>query len=337
MDILTVGDLHCKIDTIEEIRQIGQELSKLIPIVKPKALFLLGDLSDGHEKIHLDPLNEICNFLSTLKDACAPTNTKIYYIVGNHDSISHTLYLTKSHAFNSFKAWDGITIVDQPMLLKTEAGVFVACPYTPNGRFVEALDILGRDNWINAKAIFCHQEFLGASMGSYTSEHGDTWDTSYPQVIAGHIHSRSQLQSNILYIGTPYHVSFGESGPKSISLFSFDSSDMQETQYYLNVTQKLTIDITIEQAKTYEVPPNTRVRINLSGKSSEFTAFQKTQEFKELKNKCKVIPKITDSVVVKDNAERKNYLDIITQECEKECDLVKLSLEEIKNDDFDSK
>src|SRR5208337_315819 len=92
--------------------------------------------------------------------------SEVYLIIGNHDMANPNEFLTKKHAFNSMKRWkeylDGkLHIVDEPVYKEIKDKTFVMCPYTPPGRFKEALDELCKEGitWDLADCIFAHQQF----------------------------------------------------------------------------------------------------------------------------------------------------------------------------------
>ena len=325
---LTIGDCHCKLSNIEEVLDVSNKSSKIIKDEKPNIVILLGDLTDGHEKIHLDSLNSVSKFLDIITESSLSVNAKVFYIIGNHDLSNHSLYLSDSHAFNSFKKWNNLTVIDKPKGLKTKFGNVIFCPYVPVGRFEEALDTIGRNNWINAKVIFAHQEFLNANFGSIISKKGDEWNPSNPMVISGHVHTNQHLQNNIYYPGSPYQIGFGEEDDKTISMFMIGEK-IEEKRYNLDITKKITIELNTENAFSYEVPNNAKIRINLKGTSQEHSKFCKTEKYKELTSKCKIIPHITDSVEIKENVTRKSYIDILREECLKENKLVSDTLDEV--------
>ena len=76
---------------------------------------------------------------------------------------------------------------------------FLFVPYVPPGRFVEALETYKNINWKDVDCIFAHQEFYGCKMGAILSEEGDKWESKWPLVVSGHIHSRQWINKNIYY------------------------------------------------------------------------------------------------------------------------------------------
>ena len=163
----------------------------------------------------------------------APT----YVLIGNHDLINHSQFLTDNHIFNPMKKWPNVFIADtMPQVLQIEDSdgeerTFVFCPYTPPGRFAEALNKivpLGY-TWELADAIFAHQEFEGCKMNQITSEEGDVWDPAFPPVISGHIHDAQTVGENVFYPGSAIQHGFGESAGKRIWFINWEPDEEGES------------------------------------------------------------------------------------------------------------
>jgi DNA repair exonuclease SbcCD nuclease subunit len=206
---------------------------------------------------------------------------------------SNMSYLEEYHAFNAFKNWhENLIIVDKP--IKRDNVMFL--PYVPVGRFKEATDVLGLDG---IDVIFCHQEFKGCKLGAIISEHGDVWPETNPIVISGHIHERSVLGKNILYVGSPYQTSFGDPSKKSIELITI--TDRVSTKpIYLNMPQKITINVAASKFALYEfdLDPANYYRVNIEGDSETIFAIKKSKKYKELCETAKVVTKPSDKITV---------------------------------------
>ena len=204
MSILLIGDPHFKNNNIKETDKFVDETLKYINDNKKLISFIviLGDVLHTHEKINLNPFYRATNFINALSKF-----TSTYIIVGNHDRVNNKAFLTDVHSLIGFKHNKNIKIIDD--VYKIDDFIFV--PYGEPGRFQEALDTKMYD-MENVKAIFCHQEFYGANINvNIVSEHGDKWDNVKIPIFSGHIHSYQKLKNNIIYVGTPYQINFGES------------------------------------------------------------------------------------------------------------------------------
>jgi hypothetical protein len=330
LPILAIGDPHSKISNQAELRECADKCAAQARILKPKAILIMGDLANDHEKVYVVALNGMAYFMGRMVEVATELGIKVYYIVGNHDYCNNSQYLTEEHAFNVFKAWPSVVVVDKPTRFKTAEGTVILCPYVPPGRFNEAISPFMVDDVI---AIFCHQEFLGAMLSSIPSKVGDKWDESGPFVVSGHIHEHGGPQANIRYVGAPFAHTFGDSNDKTISWFLFKRGEAPaEQRIDLGMPRKITVDVAIADAPDYQVPDNTHVRMNLFATTEEYAKFKKTEEYKKLNKLVKIVPQITDKQVVKANIERKTYVEILRQECQSESVLVQSACEEAMND-----
>ena len=168
--IIIIGDPHFQMSNMDEVKIFIQKC--IVYVKKQKenlyAIVVLGDVLHDHERVHSTALNVAVNFLNELAEI-SPT----YVLVGNHDLINNSQFLTQNHWMNALKSNKNITVVDEVIEEIWEDKTVVLCPYVPNGRFVEALDTGG--DWREADVIFAHQEIKGVKMGSIVSEHGDEW------------------------------------------------------------------------------------------------------------------------------------------------------------------
>jgi DNA repair exonuclease SbcCD nuclease subunit len=332
LKILAIGDPHSKKNNQNEIEKCADLCAEKVLSEKPKAVVILGDLANDHERLYLSALNGIVYFFDKICIAANIVEAKVYYIVGNHDYINNAQFLTDSHAFNAFKKWQNLVIIDKPMRLKSSDGYITMCPYVPVGRFVEALDTIGRDKWTESTVIFCHQEFKNATDGFFVSKNGDEWNYDN-MVISGHIHTAGKLQDNVFYVGSPYDITFGDEGTKGIYLVELESNKVSDIKYIdIGMPRKMSINVTIEEAKQYQPDDLNKVRMYISGTTQEFNEFKKTEHYIFLAEKVKIIPQITDPVKIVRNIKRRSYLDVLAEECEKENSMVKEMLKEVLNE-----
>src|SRR5690606_19100290 len=114
-----------------------------------------------------------------------------------------------------------------------------------------------------------HQEFLGCNLGIKKSEEGDPWDENYPLVISGHIHDYQKLAENLIYVGTPYQINFGEPHQKAVSEFLFfkesetDNLIYEEIRINLGIKNKTILKVEAQEIMTVKIPENTICKIQL--------------------------------------------------------------------------
>jgi predicted phosphodiesterase len=299
--VLTIGDPHFKLDNLGEVSTYIAKIVQIIKNERPDFVVVLGDLLHTHERVHTTVLNKAYQFINRLREQCP-----VYVLVGNHDYINNSQFLTSNHWMTAMTYWDNVEIIDKGATKVTPFGKFIFCPYVYPGRFIEALTIIDSD-WKSARGIFCHQEFYGCKMGAVQSEIGDKWDEQYPYIISGHIHDKQKLQENIYYIGSSMQHAFGESPDKTVTICYFGNNiKMEERGLYLPSKKILYMDMNeIEDFVT----PNAidKFRITLTGNYEAFKVFRKTQKYKKLLSEgVKIVYRPTlaekdDKPVIRDN------------------------------------
>lgn len=306
MKVIAVGDPHFRTDNIPEVNTFIDRLENLCIEEKPDLIVVLGDVLHTHEKLHTVPLNKAIELIQRLRKI-----SSTYVLVGNHDMTSNTNFLNDHHWMNSFKEWNNVVIVDTVQHLYIQGFNFIFVPYTPPGRFVEALNTHSFD-WKSADCIFAHQEFAGCKMGAIISTDGDKWNEEFPEVISGHIHSNQSIGSNIYYPGSSMQHAFGESDRNIIPILNFAKNQ----KYILNevdlgLPRKKIIYTDIEKIdELKKIDTEDKVKLTISGVYDDFKAFKKTKKYRELvKEGIKVVfkpKKIKENNSQESNNEKTN-------------------------------
>ena len=304
-NVLFIGDPHFQVTNVVEIDQFMEKIINLATEKQPDIIIIAGDLLHTHERLHTTALNKAYDLVSNMK-LIAPT----YVLVGNHDYVNNSQFLTDNHWMNAMKEWKNTVIVDQVLELNINKHKFIFVPYVPPGRFHEALN-MGIKKWEDASCIWAHQEFYGCKMGAIVSVEGDKWDTNSPLVISGHIHSKQSPQPNIYYSGSAMQHAFGESEKNIIAYISFyPNSKYNIEEIDLSLPRKKIVYMDVEDIATYQVK-NTedQVKLTVSGNYEEFKALKKSKEYKNIVEKgLKVVfkPKKSD----KQNNAQSKYNEI---------------------------
>lgn len=288
MKAICIGDPHFQVDNIPEVELFISKLIHLVRVEKPDFVVVMGDVLHTHERLHTIPLNKAYEFIHSLRALC-----QTFVLVGNHDMTSNQNFLTDQHWMNGMKEWSNVTIVDKTLFWTKNNYNFVFVPYVPCGKFMDALNIV---DWKGCHCIFAHQEFKGCKMGAIISEHGDEWNMDYPDVISGHIHS-NQTINNVYYCGSSMQHAFGESEKNIIAVVEWTNSetyDLREVD--LELPRKRIIYTDMDKIDKLEVK-NTedKLKITLKGSYDEFKSFKKTQKYRELSKKAKIVFKTTKS------------------------------------------
>ncbi len=312
ISVLTIGDPHFRMDNLDDISVYISRIEHIVRTDKPNFVVVLGDLLHCHERVHTNVLNKAYMFIHRIRKL-AP----LYVLVGNHDYINNSQFLSDNHWMNALKEWDNVHIVDKGMVCQTVFGKFIFCPYVFPGRFVEALDIIDNE-WRTARTIFCHQEFYGCSMGAITSVEGDKWESDYPFVISGHVHDKQRLQENIYYTGSSIQHAYGESHNKTIAMCHF-TAHIDVECIDLNLPRKKIVYMDFEQINQFKPEKGKDyLRITLTGSYEEFKVFRKSKKYKELvKHNIKIVykPKQLGECV---HSTSEEFYDILHQLVKKE-------------------
>jgi DNA repair exonuclease SbcCD nuclease subunit len=349
MKIIAIGDQHFQVSNIQEVNIFIKNLLVLINDIKPDIIVCLGDLLHTHERLHTIALNIALDFLDKLRKIA-----KTFVLVGNHDYINNTQFLTNNHWLNPIKEWENIEIVDNVKSFSNLCFV----PYVYPGKFKEALNNFEYKNY---DIIFAHQEFYGCKMGAINSIEGDIWDIENPLVISGHIHSKQLLQKNIYYTGACMQHAFGESDINIIAYielgkdYNLVQEDSENKPREWNIIDKLyfgenitlyEIDINlprkkivymgideIENLNTDKITknPEDKIKLTISGNYEEFKSLKKSKKYKELTDKGLNIVFKPKNIEIKRQNENINQLKEIYK-CETDSEFKKILYELINKE-----
>jgi len=267
---IAIGDPHFLTNNYSECELFIEQMETLVQSIQPNFVVVLGDLLHTHEAIHTLVLKKATQFLFALAEHC-----KTYLIIGNHDYINNSQYMTDNHPFNSFKKTPNITICDKAIVKTIKGLKFVFCPYVIPGRFVEALNTL--KGWKNAACIFAHQDFNEFSTA-------DQWEKDYPLIVSGHIHAQKWAQKNIYYPGNTIQNQFDDGGDndKIVAEFTFETKAKYTlVKHLVNLPKKRVIHSEISKL-TISKNLNKDTKIVLNGNSQDIKKFKQSKKYKTL-------------------------------------------------------
>lgn len=294
MKVLVIGDPHFKTTNIPETTLFIERVIALIKKEEPDFSVILGDVLDTHERLHTTPLNKAIELVRKVSEL-SPT----VILVGNHDAINNQIFLEENHWMNCLKYMENVTVVDKIVHKYYSDYHFTFCPYVPPSRFIEALST-HTDDWKSSTCIFAHQEFFGCKMGAIVSTDGDKWDSSYPPVVSGHIHSNQTLE-NIYYCGSAMQNAFGESERNIIPILTWETPEEPyvKREVDLDLPRKKIVYTDIAEIDEVKLTSpdksgqiKDQIKITVSGVYDDFKAFKKTKKYKEIiKSGAKIVYK----------------------------------------------
>lgn len=287
MRALVFTDIHIKPDNLHHIDLLSMKLRKVIKMYDVNTVIILGDILHSHERLNIQCMNKACELIQNLGSRI---EGNVYIVVGNHDMIDSSQFLSEQHWLVPLKGWEGVEICDT--VLQIEDGDVVFCPFVERGKFVQALDTF--DGWKKAKVVFAHQEVRGCKYNGKISTSNDVWLEEYPQLISGHIHLNQRMK-NIYYIGSVQQVSFGEGDRNFVAIVDTDS-DLEIQEVELHMPKRITINTDASEVSKLDTKSlNTKlnsVRIVVSGTPDDFKALKKSTNYKNLvKEGVKVVLK----------------------------------------------
>lgn len=323
MNVLTIGDPHFTSANSVKVLMLIEKIVDLISKNRFDFVVILGDVLHTHEKVHTIAMNHALDFFKKVSAICAT-----YVLVGNHDLINNSQFLSKNHWMNSIKKWDNITIVDSTINVVINSIQFTMVPFVPPGRLVEALDTC--IGWRQSRTIFAHQEFKGCKMKTIVSTDGDEWDEKYPYVVSGHIHGNHMVGKNIYYPGTPHQTRFGESKKKTVSILTYSPDQIypyiKKVSLYLPTKEIINVDS--KNLNTWVLPESKDVeyKVEITGSIEEFKTYTKSKNYVELSKKCIIVfktnSKNNDKLVPSFVNKNDSFSDVLRELIKNEQDIV---------------
>jgi DNA repair exonuclease SbcCD nuclease subunit len=287
---LCLGDAHFQFNNT---REVDEYLSKLkIYLTQHQneidIIVSMGDVLHRHAQLHVIPLNKAVSYFQLLS-SFKPT----YLIVGNHDMLNNSVFLTPDHWYNCLKLWPNITVIDNVKLEIISGCKVIFCPYVPDGRFVEALKNLKyfpedekfQEPWQEADVIFSHVSIRGANMGHAIAQDCDEWKAEYPFLITGHIHLSQTIGTNLYFTGSILQVAVDEPPNKHIVLATINHpKNVTIREHDLDLSRREILHTNLKEINTIQIPrnPNIKYTLYVHGEKEEFKAFMRGMKYKSL-------------------------------------------------------
>jgi hypothetical protein len=228
---LLVTDLHLTPKPDDEYRWgLFPWLRDICRKHKIRTLIFMGDTTDAKDYHSSTLVNRILACILMCKEEV----DEIIILLGNHD------YLRDGHAFFEFlNTYPGITFVSKP--LAATAGVDRASLFLPHTKDLSTWDI-----WDFSKYdyVFMHQTVSGSFASNGQQMEGELNATfkALPkiQIYSGDIHVPQDV-GDVRYVGSPYHVHFGD---KFIPRCLIINEDDSETEIHFETISRFAITAT---------------------------------------------------------------------------------------------
>lgn len=211
MKLTIIGDPHLTHSSIDKVKSI---MSKVEDIGNPAVW--LGDLLDTKEVIRGKCLSEWIDYFTSSK-------LNHYVLVGNHDLFNLE---TTRNSLEALKLIPNVLLIED--LTKINEGIY-GIPYIHDEKSLKAKIKSIPKNSI----LFGHLELKDFDFGNgHICDKGMTEGSfkKFSKVISGHFH-KYQKKANLVYLGTPFSHSFGESNQeKYIAILDTETLDLELIQ-----------------------------------------------------------------------------------------------------------
>jgi len=280
--ILVIGDPHFKPNNKLETEILLTDVLTIIQQREIDFVILLGDILDNHEKIDLKCFKRVENFIAAVSEL-----KPLYILIGNHDRVNNKVFMTDEHVFGPYKRWHNVYIVDDhcETLIWREKKICMV-PYVPNGMFMKALEHSSIDVE-EYDLVFGHSELHGCSINKISGNKCDVWPESYPLTIQGHIHSFEVVGNNVIYVGTPYQQTFGESHENKGVFLVNENLELEMIE--LNIPKKVTKRINYTEISSVDINPNEKTRLIITGPKTMIKEILLTPEYQEKFKDVKIV------------------------------------------------
>lgn len=195
MRLLITGDLHLSINPRDDYRfAFMKKLRKIAKLNKPEYIIIAGDLTEEKDRHPAILVNRVVDEINEFAQICP-----VIIDQGNHD------YKEEGHAFFEFtRRIPNVRWVSKPLIVHPD---ILVLPHTMDYK----TDWAGLD-LADYPVIICHQTFANADIGFGRKLDGIPIEIlpKRSRIFCGDIHVPQEFGKNLIYIGAPYHVDFGD-------------------------------------------------------------------------------------------------------------------------------
>jgi len=214
-------------------------------------IYIIGDITDVKDRHNAKFTNRLVSALLELGQHC-----QVVMTMGNHD------YIDPEQPFFGFlDGLPGLTYIHKPMIHEDpELGELLMLPHsrTPEADF-------GDIDLSEFAAVFAHQSVIGAVASEfYEISHGLShrfFDQS-KKTWAGDIHCPQEC-GKLEYVGSPYHVHFGDLFEPRVVVLDGDATQIAKTLTFES-PQRVTLRVSnVEDLNNYGLKAGDHVKVQL--------------------------------------------------------------------------
>lgn len=252
MASLLLADLHLDDKTRNEYRwELFPWLIEQVAEHNITTIYIIGDITDVKDRHNAKFTNKLVGALLELGQHC-----QVVMTMGNHD------YIDPDQPFFGFlDGLPGLTYISKPMIHEDpELGDLLMLPHsrTPETDF-------GDIDMSAFAAVFAHQSVIGSVASEfYEISHGLShrfFDESH-KTWAGDIHCPQEL-GKLEYVGSPYHVHFGDLYEPRVVVLDGDATQIAKTLTFES-PQRVTLRITdVDDLDNYGLRAGDHVKVQL--------------------------------------------------------------------------
>lgn len=261
MSTLVTADLHLDSNPQNADRwNLFPWLKAKIKALEIKQLLILGDLTNEKDRHAASLVNRIVNKLGELSQ-----KVEVIVDTGNHDFIDPT------QPFFSFLAnIPNIHFIIEPEehLVENKPALFLPCTREWKQNY-------GDLDFDPYKYIFTHQTYDGAIAENGIDLRGippAVFSTTRAKVFSGDIHVPQSINKQIEYVGSPYHVHFGDTFlPRVLHIATTRDGSHQQQDWHFPFRRREVITMRkLDDLKAIEQEIGTQVKIKVHLKRSEY-------------------------------------------------------------------
>lgn len=303
MKLLRVGDPHVKPSNLEESERLLQFVLETARAQGVGAIELLGDQFHTHAILRLEVVEFWRKWLRALSEEFSTI-----VLVGNHDQSGN--HNSDMHALSVFVSMNPgkLLIVEKPALVQ---GIGYLPYIHDNAVFVKEANGLAD---LGAKFLVSHTTYAGSKYdnGMYAPDgvDPDLIDVKLSKLLSGHVHTEQEY-GRVIYPGTArWDTASDANKRKGIWVYTHDNDGSYISRDFISTENVCVPLVSVEWHEGQPEPrfqDGARVSVELIGTSNWIN-----QQKVNLKTKCSIRTRITDSKRAENRKTGKNLLDYIS-------------------------